>query len=115
MSLWWRPEQWSAESFTQAFARSHERKKVNAAKTTHIAPLRRVFHPDRVVPLFSWLFFHNAIHPRKLIFLALLFVLFRFVVLAQHFPVRVHFNADLLPILLNDSFIIGAFFLPTND
>ena len=73
-------------------------------------------HPDHVAPLFSvWLFTHNAIHPQKSVFLILFFVLFRFVVLAQHFTVRVHFNADLLSILLNDSFITGAFLLPTND
>jgi hypothetical protein len=89
--------------------------KINAAKTTlhHAASPRcspdRVAHPSG--PGYS--FTTRSTH--KLVVLARLFVLFLFVVLAQHFTVRVHFNANLLPLLLNNGFIIGAFLLPAND
>ena len=79
--------------------------------------LRRfaAFHPDRIERTSdSWLFVTTR-STHKLVVLALLFVLFRFVVLAQHFTVRVDFNANLLPVLLNNGFIIGAFLLPAND
>src|SRR6266516_1826463 len=51
----------------------------------------------------------------RLVFGAFFFVLFGFVVFAQHLAVRVHFDANLLAVLLNDGFKIGAFFLPAND
>ncbi|PYJ20277.1 MAG: hypothetical protein DME92_10130 [Verrucomicrobia bacterium] len=41
-------------------------------------------------------------------------MLFGFVVLAQHFAVRVHFDADLLAILLDDGFKVGALLFPAD-
>ena len=42
-------------------------------------------------------------------------MLFAFVVLAEHFAVGVHFDANFLAILLNDGFKVGALFLPADD
>jgi hypothetical protein len=39
------------DRITRKLSGLQHHEKMNAAKTTHIAPLRRVFHPDRVVPL----------------------------------------------------------------
>jgi len=77
--------------------------------------LRRfaAFHPDRIERTPGYSVTTRSTH--KLVVLALLFVLFGFVVLAQHFAVRVHFNANLLPFLLNNGFIIGAFLFPSKD
>src|SRR5438045_9751741 len=57
---------------------------------------------------------NNAIHLR-LVFLAFFFVLFGFVVLAQHLAVGIHFDASLLAVLLDDGFKVGALFFPTNN
>src|SRR5438046_10335573 len=45
----------------------------------------------------------------------LLFVLFGFVVSAHDFAVGIHFNAGLFAVLLNNGFIIGAFFFPADN
>jgi len=42
-------------------------------------------------------------------------VLFGLVVFAQHFAVRIHFHANLLAILRDDRFKVGALFFPTDD
>jgi hypothetical protein len=42
-------------------------------------------------------------------------VLFGFVVFAQHFAGRIHFHANLLAILLDDGFKVGAFLFPTDN
>src|SRR5436309_13848691 len=49
-----------------------------------------------------------------LVFRAFL-VLFGFVVFAQHFAIRIHFHANLLSILLDDGFKVGAFLFPTDN
>ena len=88
---------------------------INAAKTTlHRAASPRC-SPDRVAHPSDAGYSFTTRSTHKLVVLARLFVLFGFVVLAQHFTVRVHFNANLLPLLLNNGFIIGAFLLPAND
>src|SRR5947208_3992629 len=50
----------------------------------------------------------------RLVFRAF-FVLFGFVVFAQHFAIRIHFDANLLAILLNDGFKVGALLFPTDN
>ena|SRR5882724_2975523 len=91
-------------------------KRANAAKTTlHRAASPRC-SPDRVAhPSDAGYSFTTRSSTHKLVVLAHLFVLFGFVVLAQHFAVRVHLNTNLLPLLLNNGFIIGAFLFPAND
>ena len=65
----------------------------------YITPLRRVVTLSRCAPLDAgYSFTTRSTH--KLVILAFLFVLFGFVVLAQHFTVRVHFNANLLAVLV---------------
>ena len=88
---------------------------INAAKTTlHRAASPRC-SPDRVAHPLDPGYSSTTRSTQQLVVLARLFVLFGFVVLAQHFTVRVHFNANLLPLLLKNGFIIGAFRLPAND
>jgi hypothetical protein len=42
-------------------------------------------------------------------------VLFGFVVLAQHFAVGIHFDANLLAVLVDHGFKVGALLLPANN
>src|SRR5437016_12547464 len=74
------------------------------SKTIH---LRRASTPDRV--------YDKRDSTQRSVFGALFLVLFGFVLLAQHFAVGVHFDANFLAILLNDGFKVGAFFFPTDN
>src|SRR4029077_11102763 len=51
----------------------------------------------------------------QLVFLAFFFLLFVFVVFAQHFAVRIHFDANLLAVLVDDGFKVGALLLPADN
>ena len=58
--------------------------------------------------------FCTTIYP-QLVRRAVFFVFLHFVALAQHLTDLVHFNAKLFSLLLDNSFIVGAFFLPAKD
>src|SRR6266436_2620836 len=51
----------------------------------------------------------------RLVFGAFFFVLFGFVVFAQHFAGRIHFAANLLAVLVDDGFKVGALLLPADN
>src|SRR5258708_14814396 len=49
------------------------------------------------------------------VFRAFFLVLFGFVMFAQHFAVGIHFDADLLSVLVDHAFKVGALFFPADN
>src|SRR4051794_10911039 len=72
------------------------------------------FSPDHVARPSDAGYSFTTRSTHDLIFLALFFVFFRFVVLAQHLTVSIHLHANFLAVLVDNGFKVGAFLLPAD-